>query len=327
MSRYLPILGAKKRMRLDNIPITELRFMEDNPRVYEETRGSQTQDALMAILERKEYVKKLVDDIRRQGGVQMPLTVVDQDGDKTVVDGNGRLAALRRLASDDPDSWRTVTCEVIEEEITPDELLALLSQRHLTGQRKWVSYEQANLLYRNHYERKMTHDDLKRNTGLSTQKIRTLIGTIQAMKDNGDKDQSHWSAYEVLLTTKAIVKGCNEKPGLKQRLREIIKNEDDDTTAQDIRKKIPQILVGAPRNLKQFISGKRTLAEAYRVAEGAGELTKRVREFRAWLEEAGRESEVGKHSQNEQNAFEQQLKKTNQLIHRILQHMRDKWST
>ena len=326
MTRYLPILGTRKRMRSENVPIADLLFMEDNPRVYEETRGDRTQESLMTTLARKEYVKRLVEDIRRQGGVQMPLTVVERDGGKTVVDGNGRLAALRRLAHDDPDRWRTVRCEVIEDEITPAELLALLSQRHITGQEKWESYEQANFLYRSYHNHRMNHDNLKLYTGLGTRKIRTLIDTIQEMKDNGDNDRSHWSAYNVMLTTRDIVNGCQRTPGLKNRLRHVIKSQDDETTAIDIRKKIPQILVGPPRNLRQFIAGKTSLAEAYRVAEGAGDLTKRVTEFRAWLEETGHESEVCKHSKNEQNAFEQQLKKTNRLITDILQHMRKEWS-
>ncbi len=325
MTRYLPILGASKRMRLENVPITELRFMVDNPRVYEETLGSpRTQAALMATLERKGYVKTLVADIRRQGGVQVPLTVIEQDDGKTVVDGNGRLAALRRLANDDPNKWRTVRCEIIEDKITHAELLALLAQRHLTGQAKWESYEQANFLYRSHHDHHMSHDNLKLYTGLSTRKIRTLINTIQEMRDNRDDDRSHWSAYNVLLTTRDIVKGCQRTPHLKNRLRQIIKNEDDGATAQDIRRKIPEILNGHRRNLNQFISGDKSLAEAYRVAEGAGNLTKRVAEFRVWLEDVGQESELGKQPQNEQNAFEQQLKKTRRLIADILDYMRDR---
>lgn len=327
MSNTLPILGKRRRIRYESIPISDLKFMTDNPRIYTaSSKTDRTQTLIKELLQGKDYVKALKKDIERHDGVQDPLTILELEEDKMVLDGNGRLAALHLLYYDEGEThqerWRTAPCIVIEESLDQEEIFSLLCQRHITGQAEWESYEQANLFYVQHEEHELSIETLKHGSGLSVQKIKRLIEAIQEMKDNEDNNRDHWSHYhEVLLGTKAIRDGCSTHQGLKKRLLRIIKNEH--ISAQDLRKKMPIILKGSKQNLRRFIAGRRSLDGAYDVAEGSGKLTDRVKKFLVWLSDDNTKKDIAKAHTAEKNKFIYHIKKAKREIIRILENLPD----
>ena len=88
----------------EQLPISELRFLPDNPRVYAVTHGTpgfsdlaeeEQQDEIFRALLAESSVKNLKNEIRRHGGLIEPILV--RTDRMHVVEGNSRLAVYRQL--------------------------------------------------------------------------------------------------------------------------------------------------------------------------------------------------------------------------------------
>src|SRR6266516_3293481 len=131
----LTIAGKKLKVRIGEVPQSELLFFAENPRVHSllHSDGTEpTQEEIQDQLEGMENVKKLVQDIRRNGGLIDALIVLS--GSREVIEGNSRLAAYRCLAREDPIRWGKVKVTLLPEPVEGVVIDVLLGQYHLKGE-------------------------------------------------------------------------------------------------------------------------------------------------------------------------------------------------
>mgnify|MGYP001298912872 CR=1 FL=1 len=99
----ITVAGKEIPAQQGMINLSSLNFYEDNPRLYTiiaAQGGDRSQQSIYKKLLGMQHVVDLVGTVRANGGLIDPLVV--RDGDYVVLEGNSRLAALRRLAELDP---------------------------------------------------------------------------------------------------------------------------------------------------------------------------------------------------------------------------------
>ena len=141
-------------------------------------------------------------------------------------------------------------------QLSREEQAAFLNQIHVKGKTRWSAYEKANFAY----VRKQQGWESERIAevfGESTATINTRVRTVQSMKENGDRDQSHFSYYDVLVRVSAISKAMKSDKKLAKCVLKKVKSlgsseEESEFTALDLRKKLPAILK-KPRILRKFV--------------------------------------------------------------------------
>ena len=113
MEDYIDISGTRINVRVEELPVLDLRFYEENPRVYTILRSNgvtPSQEEIEEHMLSLEHVKTLRQSIKKVGLID-PLIV--RDGDFVVLEGNSRLAAYRKLAKEDPIKWGKVKCKIL----------------------------------------------------------------------------------------------------------------------------------------------------------------------------------------------------------------------
>jgi hypothetical protein len=277
------------------VPINELNFYPDNPRIYSivVVDGTKpTQDDILERLQAMEHVRDLVQDIKANGGLIDPLIV--RDGDMVVLEGNSRLAAYRHLATGGDIRWATATCTILPADIDDKLIFALLAQYHVKGKKDWAPYEKAGFIYRRF---KQQHVDLQLaapEMGLTKEEARHLIAVYQFMIDNDDRDPSHWSYYDEFLKSRKIKKARDEVAGFTDFIVAEIKSGALGK-AMDLRDKLPVICAGNAKILKRYMNGVYTFAEAHEdavVAGGEHPALNRLKRFRTWVTESTTEDDL-----------------------------------
>ena len=146
----IAIMGKHVPARHERIAIDKLLFLPDNPRVYAAMREmpdsaeltpEEEQVRIYERLLREPSVKKLEPEIKRDGGLQDPITVrIDTH---KVIEGNSRLAVYRKLWDETADDqWAHIRCLTVTK-LTDDQQTRLLGQAHLRGRTEWSRYAQA----------------------------------------------------------------------------------------------------------------------------------------------------------------------------------------
>ena len=258
----------------EQLPISELRFLPDNPRVYAVTHGTpgfsdlaeeEQQDEIFRALLAESSVKNLKNEIRRHGGLIEPILV--RTDRMHVVEGNSRLAVYRQLRDAGADGdWDQIPCDLVIS-LTDEQQAAYLQKIHVTGKTSWSPYEKANFAYVHRHSRGWAVQRIADLFGESETTIRTKIKTVQMMADNGDTDKSHFSYYDVLVRRRsAAPKGANLER-LQQaflgRIKEFGTNDkENEFTAQQMRDCLLP-LIEKPRVAKKFVDGTITLEEAW----------------------------------------------------------------
>ena len=109
--------------------------------------------------------------IKHHGGVTEAVLVIQNTLD--VIEGNSRLAALRKLSREDPDNqrWTTIPCKIVSE-LTPPQLDSYLHQTHVISITPWTAYEKANLAYKRIVEDNESVEEYAKNISESVQAIK-----------------------------------------------------------------------------------------------------------------------------------------------------------
>ena len=191
------------------LPMNELKFYYQNPRVYTvlraRIRGEEpTQEEIFELMSEQEHVKDLKKDIRQAGG--LTEAVIVNINTMEVIEGNSRLAAYRLLYEENPMEWSEISCEILPENITKDQIEDLISKVHMTGKKKWDPAEEAAWVWRLSNDENKTLEQLKKRFGWTAEKIKTYISTYQFMIDNNLTDHSQFSHWLSLKTNKHIKK-------------------------------------------------------------------------------------------------------------------------
>lgn len=149
----ITILGKEISYVSEQKDIHELHFYEENPRVYSKLQenpffenAEDKQRFVQKQMEKETSVKKLIEEIKRQGGILEPIVVLYPS---KVLEGNSRLAALRKLNKDEPyeEKWQTVPCRLLNN-LAEEEIDAYLHQIHVQGKTEWSPYEKAYKTYK-----------------------------------------------------------------------------------------------------------------------------------------------------------------------------------
>ena len=282
----IAIMGQHVPARHERIPIDQLHFLPDNPRVYAAIRempdfdGLTPEEKQIRIYERllqEPSVKNLIPEIRRDEGLQDPIIV--RHDTWQVIEGNSRLAAYRRLADEsDDDQWAHIRCLVVTT-LTDDQQTRLLGQAHLHGKTDWSPYAKALFCFRWVVEQKRDVSSLCSLSGISSAEIRKHVRVVQLMQANSDDKLSHFSYYNVLVRSRAISAAISDSPKLKKTLLAQIRSQPEPFTAQEMRERLPTV-IAKPRILRKYEKGDVSLEDAYDRAKtsGAEQRLKKVRD-------------------------------------------------
>lgn len=317
MSKVLNILGHAIPYSDGEHSIHKLRFLQRNPRVYEEVHGTpgfgemsvdEQQDVIYRALLEQPSVKELWPELLRHGGLMEPLVV--ETTTMEVVEGNSRLAACRQLHADGAEGeWDRVPCIEVTK-FTDEQRAAYLAQVHVKGKRQWSPYEKANFAYVQIQE-EVTPKNVAERLDVSAGTVRTWTRVIQEMKDNDDPKQRNYSYYDVMVRTSAI---ANAEEDVRDALRAMIKNEETEFTAQDLRRKLPVVLQ-KPKVKRKFLSGEIDLDDAYQRARRSRTEDK-VKNAAEILDDIDR-AEIEGLDYSEFNAVRYRVKKLPRVVKRL----------
>lgn len=325
MTRSIKIMGENIKVSSDFLELHKLRFLPDNPRVYACTHGipgfnelpvEKQQDLIYKKLLEEPSVKNLEPEIKRHGGLLEAILV--RLDTMEVIEGNSRLAVYRKLHEKHPgEDWELIQCDMVSK-LTDEQQFAFLNQIHVKGKTQWSAYEKANLAYVRK-ERGWTETRIAELFGETEATISNRVKVIDLMKSNGDNDQSHFSYYEVLTTTKKISLTTEKNEDLKNLLLTRIKyagpdSDENDFTALELRNKLPAI-IDKPKILKKYIEDDLSFDDAYQEAK-TSKAQQRVRRALNAIE-AIEEKELKKSDQNTLNAIKQDTRKLKRAVDRI----------
>ena len=317
----------KQTVEVDNDyhNIYQLNFLKDNPRVYsciydepdfETLPGGLQQEKILKKLETERSVKNLVLEIERHGGLMEPILV--RLDTMQVIEGNSRLAVYRILhKKTEKEDWELIPCNTVQK-FSDEQQIAYLSQIHVKGKTEWSAYEKANFAYARK-TKGFSFPKIAELFGESEATIRTRIKVVEMMRNNNDRERSHFSYYDILVRnhSKDMNKRQNLKEALLERVRSLRSNENDDLdfTAQELRKKLPAI-IKKPKVLNKYIEGSIGLDHAYQRAK-ISNVQEKIREAKAILEGIEKKNIKGL-ERNDFNAFRQDVTRLERAIKRIV---------
>lgn len=323
--KEMRLLGQTISLNDDYLDVDKLKFLQDNPRVYASTHGvpnfndlteEQQQDVILKKLLQEPSVKNLKPEIRRHGGLIEPILV--RLDTMEVIEGNSRLAVYRELKKAEPrGDWESIPCDIVSS-LTERQQAAFLNQIHVKGKTKWSAYEKANFAYVRR-KKGCTFGDIATLFGETEMTIRTRVKEIELMNGNDDNDQSHFSYYSVLVRKKDISQAMDERNDLREFLLKKIRilgsdDEDNDFTAQELRKKLPDVLK-KPKVLDKYVKDEIGLDEAYQRAR-ISRVEEKVRQAKDLLDDVTW-TEVLSLEKPRFNAFKQDVRKLSRVVKRI----------
>lgn len=315
----------------DKWPVGRPRFLRDNPRVYssivdvpdfDDMLDEQQQQIIYERLLKESSVKKLIPDIRRNGGLIEPILVrIDR---LQVIEGNSRLAAYRYLYGKyEDEKWSNIPCRLVSR-LTDDQQAALLHSIHVKGKTQWTRYEKAHFTYLQHKIKGKKIEEVAKLFSISKSKAYEDVRIIQSMKDNDDRNRAHFSHYSVLeKSLKQELTNADAK--LKPTLLSMIRPPGDDRhdppfTAQNLRDQLPVVLK-KPRILRKFMKREITLETAHDRAK-ISDTQSKMKQIRGILNDVTRK-ELRVLSPADRNAVIYDGRKIRREISRILEMLHD----
>lgn len=291
MEDYIDVSGTRIRVWIEELPVLELKFYEENPRVYTILRSNgvaPSQEEIEEHMLTMDHVKTLRQSIREVGLID-PLIV--RDGDFVVLEGNSRLAAYRKLSKEDPIKWGKVKCKVLPKDIEQSTILTILGQYHIVGRKDWSPFEQAGFLVRGMKATKVKIEEFAKSLGLSTSAAKKCIEVYEYMNEQNDLNPARWSYYEEFLKNRAIKNVVKDNPELEEKVVEDIKTGKIHE-ASDIRK-LGEIAKSKSKSSKkaltQYQEGKVTLEKAYEHVKETGVLDEdlqRMKRFKEFINDS-----------------------------------------
>ena len=269
----LTLSGQEISVRNGYLPVHDLSFYPENPRIYsliQKPGGEPSQDEIAHRLRGLDHVKQLIQSIRANGGLTDPMLV--RDGDLVVLEGNSRLAAYRELTRNDPIKWGEAKVRLLPSDISEELVFALLGEYHIIGRKDWAPYEQAGYLYRRNVTHGVSAESMANEMGLSVRTVNHLINTYKFMVEHDETSVTRWSYYDEYLKSSIVKRARRGNPELDDIVVGKIKRREI-PAAVDVRKKLAKLLdvskVG-PDPTKILVSGDKTFDRAFESARDRG---------------------------------------------------------
>lgn len=305
-------------VRQESIPIHELVYYKDNPRVHSiikdklglDEHGLQT--VIGEVMKQHPSVKNLLPRIRQHGGLVEPIVVIWKT--RQVLEGNSRLAAFRILHDKSPsdERWQSIPCHVIDS-LSQDQQDSYLAILHQDGKTPWSAYEKANHIYRRHKEGQ-GYAEIAETMGVTQAEVKTRIAVMDMMKENSDENRSNYSHYDVLTRTRVIKKEL-DSPGskLRKRILALVKQDENKPAAKDLRDKLPTV-INNKRQYKKYLEHG-DLDQAYLDSKSSS-LCNKVQRAKSRIEDITN-LEIGKLSPSELSELSYHIKKLEGSIARV----------
>jgi hypothetical protein len=263
----------------------KLRFYESNPRIYSIVRAgesSPSQDDIFEKLSDLEHVRELVLNIKENGGLIEPLLIKPETLE--VLEGNSRLAAYRRLCTENPIKWGRVKSTFLPAGMTDREIFSLLAEYHINGKKDWSPYEQAGFIYRRYKEHGLNVAAIAKESCLKQADAKNYIDTYDFMLQH-DNDSSKWSYYFEFIKSRKIKKLRESFPGFDRLIVDKIATGEI-KKAVDVRDGLMRISDGPARVCEKFASGQLSFDDTLeRLADSGADnsIYRRLNKFRQWV--------------------------------------------
>ena len=284
----LTLSGQEIEVKNGYLPIHDLLFYPENPRIYSLIRTPDiepSQDEIFNRLRKLDHVKQLIQSIRANGGLTDPMLV--RAGDLVVLEGNSRLAAYRELARHDTIAWGKAKVRLLPSDISEKLVFALLGEYHIIGRKDWAPYEQAGYLYRRNVNHGVSAKTMANEMGLPVRTVNRLIDTYRFMVEQEETNVSRWSYYDEYLKSKIVKKARVGNPELDEIIVKKIRRKEI-ATAVDVRDKLVKLLdvskVG-PEPTRLLVSGDNTFDRAFESAQDRGAENVWLRRFKRFRQE------------------------------------------
>ena len=339
MEKALKIRGNTIPYTEKLIPVRELAFYPDNPRIYSEFLNpeDQTQENIQKKLVETEDVKELRAQLDSDGQVNEPLLCVPIDEGSElrakytyqVLEGNRRLAALR-MEKKATLPMTDVTCHILDlsgynEKIRESLIFQLLGQVHIIGKKNWETYERAAYIYRRHKKHGVTIEDIgKEIPGQTPAKLRQLIDAFEMMLDADDRNTSNWSYYLAFVSGRRMGTTRKDIPNLDDRVVSLIK-DGKFHRALDLRDRLPDILNSKSARAMFFDEDEDDpFREALAIADARGDtnaVLKRLKRFRNEIATRDTKTQIGKllKATSTKGTTEYELKQIVKLANQLLE--------
>ncbi len=235
MKNTLSIQGKEINYEYKLVDINNINFYRSNPRIatiLSEYKDEITNDIIDKTLWDRNTTKKLYRRIEKDGGLIHPILVYNND----VLEGNTRLCCYRHLYSKQKnDKWKYIKCNVINDNISSNDIYRLLCSEHIEGKIDWETYEKANLYFKMNQEENMTYDSISEIVGESAPTVSIRIKAFKLMVDNGIVDKNKYSHFDQLVRNPELNEIGARNPEITDKTIELIKSEKI-PKATDIRK-------------------------------------------------------------------------------------------
>ena len=319
----LTLGGQEIPVRSGSLPIHDLLFYPENPRIYsliQRPGVEPSQEEIFDRLRGLDHVKQLIQSIRANGGLTDPMLV--RSGDLVVLEGNSRLAAYRVLARNDPITWGKAKVRLLPSDISETLVFALLGEYHIIGRKDWAPYEQAGYLYRRNVMHGVSAQSMASEMGLPVGRVNHLINTYKFMVEHDETNVTRWSFYDEYLKSRIVRKARRETPELDDVVVKKIKRREI-PAAVDVRNRLVKLLDVAkvgPEPTKILVSGNKTFERAFESAQDRGVdnmWLRRFKRFRRELQVAEFLADLDRMSPEQQDKCLYEVKKIQQSIERI----------
>jgi hypothetical protein len=249
------------------VPIGDLRYYEDNPRIFSLIAGKGLKDD-QAGIENEIWnipsTKELFTDIKINGGLLEEVIVADG----CVLEGNRRLCVYRKLAElagteQEKSRWLSIPAKVITTTVSPEDVFVLLGTLHVKGKVEWKPYEQAGFIYRMKHRFGKDEEEICRLINLKMHNVASMLRAYELMLQEGIEDQTKYSYFLEYTKRPAFAALRAKDPDLEKKVVSLIK-EDRIPRAEDIRR-LPEIL-GDKRAQKDFVLRKTEFDDALTTA-------------------------------------------------------------
>ena len=236
------------------VPIDQLRYYEDNPRIFSLIAGKNLQRDQLGIeneLWNLPNTKDLFNAIKSNGGL-LEEVIVSQG---RVLEGNRRLCVYRKLsefsgAPEEKTRWQAIPAKVISAPISQEDIFVLLGTLHVKGKAEWKPYEQAGFIYRMKHEFGKDEEEICRLINLKTHNVVSMLKAYELMRREGIDDQEKFSYFLEYAKRPAFATLRAKDPNLEQTVVSLIK-EDRLSRAEDVRR-LPEIL-GDKKAQREFV--------------------------------------------------------------------------
>ena len=270
----ITIGGKKVNLTPEDVPIDDLKFYPENPRILplltnmpKDLALNEKQEWIEETMRNESSVKNLIPQIKRNGGLVSPIFVIRRT--KEVIEGNSRLAAYRLLYKEKNDSkWSRIPCNIADK-LSKQQISLYLSSLHIHGPTTWGAYEKAYFAYFMSKNQNIPIEEISISLSLSIGDVERIIKNISDMKKNEDNNKAHYSYYAEGLNSQKNSDILDKDGVLRSLLLDKIRNMDDLKgsdqyfTALELRDCLPKIWE-SKEILSRFKNGEISLREACR---------------------------------------------------------------